>query len=1311
MATTIAELRAVMDADIRPFEQKLKQADQRVQQTGSGIGRVAETALGFLGGGMLGAGLSAAFDSIKGSIVGTNASLEQSNIAFSTMLGSAEKAGTFLKDLQQFAKTTPFEFPDLVDASKKMLAFGFSADTVRPLLTSVGDAVAAVGGGKELIGGVTMALGQMQAKGKVASGEMLQLAERGIPSWDMLAKKMGVDIPTAMKQVEKGLVPAQVMIEAFMEGVGERFPNMMAKQARTFDGAMSTITDAINMTTATAFGPLFNVLSEGAIAMADFLASDEIEAWGQSVAANLQFGIDLIRTFVDALDFDAPMADMLTHIGLDESAANMIEDITRRVQGLIGLFTSTGGDRAGFAQWLGFDAETANTVGAILDSVQTKIQSIVSTVTEMAGALGAVFAGDMSFEEFIASISTGIDELLVSLGGLAGDIGGVIDGLVAGIAEQAGPIAEAVVGWGQAFIGWLTPRIPEILTEAQQVGIGLTEWIASNVGEIAAQLLQWGVQFIQWVRPQIPGMLAALFDLLSQMVSWLIGTGVPTLISTLLAWGRAFVEWVGPNIGPLLAELGGLLMDVVGWIVGAAVSAITSALVSWVTAFTSWVADAVTGVLTRLSNFAAEIFQWISNTAAALFDRAAAIGAQIVAGVVEGVTSRAQAAFNAIHNFGAGLINAAQSALGIQSPSRVFAEIGEQIVEGLNVGVQTATPAALATMGETITSVIDTANRTAQNKPSRRLREVGEDMVYGLSAGVYAATPDVVAAVANMVDSAVETGKRRMGGMARVAQELGDVLVPNVEKAGCESGKKMVQHVDHCARETAKQTAPATAQAVAREHGTAMVKAHEKVGRDAGDALSKALGKMTTERLSRELQDGAYHYARAEYRAYMEELAKQSAYYQKQRTGLMGWDPHRAPIPVYNVAQGREAINSWSDAFATGVADGFPGAFAARVRVGGGLARVGQEIGAQLGQTIGQATADAYANHLAARGDDIRRRIGGLQGADAESPFGRHGRGQMAPWEADAYPYLSNPQAQEAMRKRALAMQEEWARVWEETSRRRVGGLQGIDSFGNNAAKQFGAAFVHGAAAAAPDIARDTAKSLQDAMRKELIDAGKKSGQEFIKEFRKQAQQDINKLPPWNLDNIGLPRGRTEFSPFPNANQGPRGPVGFEYLNNAVDALLAAANGSFEALPEAFRVYWLWLSSFRPEQLVKPLRDLLLQWLGMRAAGIGLPANLGFDSPFGADPSFSGGQSGGQVGRAAGGGVFAKPTHVIVGDNTSSPEIVSPRHMMADTFREVLAERGGGRGRQPITFVVNLDGKQISRYNLADLNRQIAAKH
>lgn len=192
-------------------------------------------------------GLAGAIGLVAGKAVAMAASLETSTVAFETLLGSADAAREHLGQLQQFAAKTPFEFNELVGASRRLMALGFESSQTLPILRVVGDAVGALGLGSEGIDRVTLALGQMNAKGKVSAQEINQLAEAGIPAWDMIAKKMGIGIPEAMKLAENGAISSGVGINAVMEGMQQKFGGGMEKQSSTLAGVWSTLRDSVGL--------------------------------------------------------------------------------------------------------------------------------------------------------------------------------------------------------------------------------------------------------------------------------------------------------------------------------------------------------------------------------------------------------------------------------------------------------------------------------------------------------------------------------------------------------------------------------------------------------------------------------------------------------------------------------------------------------------------------------------------------------------------------------------------------------------------------------------------------------------------------------------------------------------------------------------------------------------------------------------------------------------------------------------------------------------------------------------------------------
>src|SRR3990167_1631929 len=140
------------------------------------------------------------------------------------------------------------------DASRTLAHIGQSQDRLGQSLGNFGNiakgaligfAGAAMGGNSQMIDRVTLALGQMSAKGKVSGQEMLQLTEAGIPAWRYLAVAVGVSTAEVQKMTEKGLIPADKAIQAILAGMREDFGGMMENQSKTAAGAISNLVDTM----------------------------------------------------------------------------------------------------------------------------------------------------------------------------------------------------------------------------------------------------------------------------------------------------------------------------------------------------------------------------------------------------------------------------------------------------------------------------------------------------------------------------------------------------------------------------------------------------------------------------------------------------------------------------------------------------------------------------------------------------------------------------------------------------------------------------------------------------------------------------------------------------------------------------------------------------------------------------------------------------------------------------------------------------------------------------------------------------------
>jgi len=268
---TVGQVIAKLGVDPKEYEKGLKRAEAQADKAGSKIGSIFKNAFSVtLGVGMFEA-LKKGFKSTVGTAISFNSMLQTAQIGFTTMLGSAEKAQAFLDDMADFAAKTPFEYPELLDAAKKMLAYGFAAENVLPTLRAVGDAAAALGMSGEGIDRITLALGQIYAKGKLSGEEMRQLTEAGIPAWEMLAEAMGTTVPELQKMVSKGLIPGYKAVDMLTAGMTKRFGGMMASMENTWQGVTSSIKDIWRMTVGTLTQNLFGGLNAMLIKVRDFM--------------------------------------------------------------------------------------------------------------------------------------------------------------------------------------------------------------------------------------------------------------------------------------------------------------------------------------------------------------------------------------------------------------------------------------------------------------------------------------------------------------------------------------------------------------------------------------------------------------------------------------------------------------------------------------------------------------------------------------------------------------------------------------------------------------------------------------------------------------------------------------------------------------------------------------------------------------------------------------------------------------------------------------------------------------------------------
>lgn len=171
---------------------------------------------------------------------------QQLDVAFRTMLGSAEKANALMLQLVQTAATTPFDLQGVAQGAKQLLAYGIAAEDVNDTLVRCGDVAAGL---SIPLGDLVYLYGTTMTQGRMFTQDLRQFQGRGIPIAEELAKVLGTTTDKLGDMVTAGRVTSDVFQQAFnnMTSAGSRFGGLMDEQSKTITGQISNIEDAIDV--------------------------------------------------------------------------------------------------------------------------------------------------------------------------------------------------------------------------------------------------------------------------------------------------------------------------------------------------------------------------------------------------------------------------------------------------------------------------------------------------------------------------------------------------------------------------------------------------------------------------------------------------------------------------------------------------------------------------------------------------------------------------------------------------------------------------------------------------------------------------------------------------------------------------------------------------------------------------------------------------------------------------------------------------------------------------------------------------------
>ena len=376
---------------------------------------------------------------------------------------------------------------------------------------------------------------------------------------------------------------------------------------------------------------------------------------------------------------------------------------------------------------------------AILDLGMTDVAKEAATSTStIEGAMGnleasAVNVGMQILDSFKGPATQGISMLAEGISGLPQAFASMMGSFTPTLQRIGSVFQSSFAPVGEVFTGKLLPALRPFMQACQDLGTAIMPVLDAAfqafmpvLGSLVAGLVQVGGTIMSTLTPVINNLSAVFQTVLpviqQQFQTW--GTAIQNVINAVFPFVQTTVTTVmnivNGVITTVLAALQGNWNGVWTGIQNIAVRVwngiqnIVTAGMNAVSGVVSSVMNAIgntwSGVWNTVNNLASSAWNGITNTVRngvnAVGDTVNGIGGKIrgafsnagswlvsagnniIQGLINGIKDAIGNAVAAVKGAASSIVNAAKSALGIHSPSRVFCdEVGKMIPAGLGVGV------------------------------------------------------------------------------------------------------------------------------------------------------------------------------------------------------------------------------------------------------------------------------------------------------------------------------------------------------------------------------------------------------------------------------------------------------------------------------------------------------------------------------------------------------------------------------------------------------------------------------------------------
>ena len=324
----------------------------------------------------------------------------------------------------------------------------------------------------------------------------------------------------------------------------------------------------------------------------------------------------------------------------------------------------------------------------IIDALVDALPQIIrATVTALIAAAPQIAkAGIKLLGALIEAIPVIVVELAEAVPDIVAAIIDVLAELPGLIGEVFAEIVTDLVEWGQQMLSNASMAMSNMLSQVNSIIQELPGKIWTHLVNAVNKVIAWGQQMVSNASTAASNMLSKVSGIIQELPGK-IWTHLVNTVNRVVAWGQQMVSNASTAASNMLSKVSSTLQQLPGK-VWDYLSQAAQKVVTWGTQLAQKGAAAAT-----------QLFNSIVNGLSSLPSKMAEIGSNIVSGIWNGISSGWNWLTNKVSNLANSLLDAAKDALGINPPSKVFAdEVGRWTMPGVGKGLDKSMPATLKDM-------------------------------------------------------------------------------------------------------------------------------------------------------------------------------------------------------------------------------------------------------------------------------------------------------------------------------------------------------------------------------------------------------------------------------------------------------------------------------------------------------------------------------------------------------------------------------------------------------------------------------------